>query len=195
MEDFKTTLRQLKWGMNQYPNKVKVWNTLLTDEQKNRWPSMEDALLTSGGIVGVWAVVNHRSLEWAVIDLARLSGMSELWYKSLLKQLDPSLRPHDCPVWKKDLGKLELAGEVIRKIASVSTAKNIVMVLDAFQKQGWKRRIEFPASLNGDVQSNGQTVRSLNCGLTQIRFERDGTSRGVKWSYVPAQITKSGTAA
>lgn len=185
MEDFETRLRVLKWGMNQHRMAVIVWNTLLTDDQKCRWPGMEDALLTSGGTVGVWAAVNRQSLEWAVIDLARLQGMPELEYKSLLKQLDPSLLPHHSPAWKKELGELQLSGEVIKRIASVSIAKNVVIVLDAFQEQGWKLRIEYPESLKGDAEAMGQTVKSLNSGLTRIRFERDGTSRGVKWSYVP----------
>ena len=186
MEDFKTTLITWELRLNDRDTAKRVWYALLTDEHRSRWADLKEEYLRSGKPVAVWAAANQKSLEWAVIDLARRHGMPELEYISLLKQLDPSLLPHHRPAWRKDLGELQLSGEVIKRIASTSTAKNVVMVLDAFQDQRWKRRIEFPKLFKGDVDSAGQTVRSLNTGLTRIRFNRDGTSRGVKWSYVPA---------
>lgn len=185
MEGFKTTLITWELRLNNPYTAEKVWNTLLTDEQRRHWADLKVEYFTHGKPVAVWAAANQKSLEWAVIDLAHLHGMPELEYRSLSKQLDLSLPPHGCPVWKKEVGELRLGGEVIRRIVSPSRATNIVMVLDAFQQQNWKQRIKFPPSLKGKSDTMGQTTKSLNTGLTRIRFERDGTSQGIKWSFVP----------
>ena len=72
-------------------------------------------------------------------------------------------------------------GKLIRRIRSVSVAKNAVRILDAFEEEGWPVRIDDPLSPSKNQQCLHATIRRLNDDLSAIRFHADGTGAGIVW--------------
>ncbi len=56
-------------------------------------------------------------------------------------------------------------------------AGNQEAVLKVFEESGWRKCIKPPLPKS----QIGDTVRRLNDGLSRIRFDRDGTGKGVRW--------------
>ena len=85
------------------------------------------------------------------------------------------------PLWDKDRFELRVGDQVVRKVRPL--AKNIIKVLDSFQEEGWPETIYDP--LSGDIWSiRHDTIRSLNEGLSLIRFRADGTKERIKWEWL-----------
>ena len=72
------------------------------------------------------------------------------------------------PRWNRKKGRLTLYGKTIRKVR-VTHARALVRVLDAFEEEGWPETVENPLPPTIDM---GDIVKSLNDGLTRIRFGR-----------------------
>ena len=87
------------------------------------------------------------------------------------------------PQWDRNLGKLYLNGAVIRKLRSVSVAKNIVKVLNVFEEEGWPERIDDPLA-PPDQQRLHETIKRLNNNLQEIKFRADGNGQGYVWEYL-----------
>lgn len=83
------------------------------------------------------------------------------------------------PRWDSECGELRYQGDVIRRVRSRSVARSIVRVLDAFEEDGWPRRIDNP--VGNDKIKIHETIKSLNDGLTRIRFHGDGVGEGIIW--------------
>ena len=89
--------------------------------------------------------------------------------------------PGDRPIWDRERGELTYRGTVIKRVRSVSVAKNVVRVLDAFQEDGWRDRIDDPLDPSKDQQRLHETIKRLNDNLEIIRFRADGTGQGIRW--------------
>jgi hypothetical protein len=120
------------------------------------------------------------------LDTAIQEGVQE----SVLSKPKPSnvvQPPVDArPSWVKErsgawVGELRIGDRVVRKLRA--KAPNVIAVLDAFEEKGWPEAIDDPTSQN-DSQRRHETLRSLNQGLTVIKFHGDGTNKGIKWNWV-----------
>ena len=84
----------------------------------------------------------------AIIDVSHCFGLPEAEYKSLLRRLGEQRVPISSsgriPVWVKERYTLLLDGEVIKKVRRPILARNQIMILDAFQEEGWPNRIYDP---------------------------------------------------
>jgi hypothetical protein len=123
------------------------------------------------------------TLERAILDL---SGSLELIgarrYANLRRAIgEPVLDggTTSLPHWDSDSGQLHYKDKLVRTVKG--GAKNIRLVLDAFEEEGWPSRIDSP--LPGGVSSSKlrETIQSINTGLTDINFKADGTSKGILW--------------
>jgi hypothetical protein len=132
----------------------------------------------------VWYAGRHRlTLAQAIVRLAsQHSGRdpaSNNWMLEAIGQGPlPSSRPPEI-AWIRERGELRVDGRIARIIRSLSIAKNIVSILDAFQRQNWPDRIASPFSDELTPQELHETVRSLNRGLQGLRFRCDGTGTGI----------------
>jgi hypothetical protein len=125
------------------------------------------------------------SLERAALELARavdLIGVGK--YERLRTAIgEPVTRLYDdVPKWDATGLELRFHGRPIRTLSP--RAKNCKRILDAFHDDGWPPRIESPLPGGRDSRKLRETVRTLNDGLTSIRFFCDGTGEGVSWQEV-----------
>jgi len=97
------------------------------------------------------------------------------------------------PTWQRDTASLFFDGKPIKKIRSVTVAKNLVRILDDFEEKGWPDRIDDPLSSSKDQQRLHEAIRRLNGKLSAIRFHADGTGTGIVWEEL-ATDDRTGTA-
>jgi hypothetical protein len=83
--------------------------------------------------------------------------------------------PH--PRWRPEVGELSLNDVVLKKIA-VGRAVNVAWILKQFEESGWPETIR-AAELKDDQLH--QTLRSLNKGLTSLRFHSNGDGSAIRW--------------
>jgi hypothetical protein len=99
--------------------------------------------------------------------------------------------PAVLPKWDKPSGELRLGSTIIRKVAA--RADKAIKVLDAFEAQAWPSRIANPLHIPSpnisqqnriiyDSELLHNTIRSLNTGLTEIKFHGDGGGEGIQWT-------------
>jgi len=165
----------------------KVWNELLSQSDRDRLQTFEMEY-ANGRTVGIWARAKQVSGESAVVQLARKFGMPDGEYEYLLDQLgltsDSTPNSKHALSWNRELGELSYHGTVIRKVSKPNQAKNIMAILDTFQEEGWPSRIDDPLTEGPDPERLGQTLQTLNKGLSMIRFERDGTGKGIRMRFL-----------
>lgn len=111
-------------------------------------------------------------------DLERATGDSEGRNVAAATSQKDS---RDKPQWNSETGKLSYCAQIIRTIKNLGIAKNIVRVLNAFEEEKWPDRIDDPIPPREGTSPIHETVKSLNNGLTAIRFEADGTGKGIRW--------------
>lgn len=92
----------------------------------------------------------------------------------------PTGETKEVPVWDAELRVLRFRGEVIRKVRPV--AKLVLRLLEEFEFTEWQRRIESP--FDDDDQKTREAVASTNNGLKAIRFQADGTGKGIEWEVI-----------
>lgn len=90
------------------------------------------------------------------------------------------------PEWDKAVSELRLGGKVIKRVRGPNVAKNVVMVLDCFQDEGWQRHIFDPLPGARDQKRLHDTVASLNKNLEGLRFRTDGSGEGICWDLTPS---------
>lgn len=162
-----------------------VWHRMLSDAERQGLGSLEDQY-HDGRTVGIWMRAKNVSRELAIVQLSIAFGLPPADAAWMLEELGETL-PNDYehvpgrPNWNRERGELTCNGEVVRQIARVNQARNIVLILDAFQEEGWPRRIDDPLPGTGGAERLGDTLRRLREGLSAITFERDGTGQGITW--------------
>ena len=86
------------------------------------------------------------------------------------------------PSWNKELSELKIGDEVVRRVRP--TAKNLVLILDVFQEDNWRIRVESPFPPDEDgKQKRREAIRELNKRLEQIQFESDGSGEAIVWKW------------
>jgi hypothetical protein len=163
-----------------------IWEWLLTDDEKAlfrnslkiAWKKCESTL---GIATFAWKCSPGQALLRIYRELGDLPAAKLRWLERELGEssdFEKSPNAEERPDWRKHEGRLYWNNVVIRVIRSVLKATNIVHVLDAFQANNWCACVENPPQHWND-QDLRETVRSLNTGLTQIRFETVGMQ--VRW--------------
>jgi hypothetical protein len=103
-------------------------------------------------------------------------------------------RQRRIPFWDAENKKLYLLGARRRLLVAFGKeAPNLTELLDAFQAAGWPRSLADPLPLeNGEdraayLERRKAVLRRLNEKMPAdgIRFEADGTGRGVCWGFQP----------
>lgn len=165
-----------------------IWSEYLTEEERCLVGTFEEAYSRDQGrTIGMWARAKGISLDLATLQLARLFGMPQEKYESLVKtlsRLQPTselLRNRNRPIWNHDLCELRLNGQVIKQIRNRGTGHLLVLILDAFEEQGWPNRIDDPIPDGPDPDRLRGKVKSLNTNLQQIEFRADGQGTGIVW--------------
>jgi hypothetical protein len=159
-----------------------VYERLFTAADRRRVPEEE---IGQRHIVNVWAELRNLSLDRAALEIGRkLDMLTPATYDWLLRELGeqgPAAGAADYPAWDRDRRTLSFKGEVVRSIRSVTVAKHVTTILDAFENRGWPRRIDDPLPGYADKQRLREAVANLNVGLTGIRFYSDGSGKGIIW--------------
>ncbi len=110
------------------------------------------------------------SLERAIIEIAyRIEFLTPSTYEWLMREIGDSLPRtiFDTPVWNRDVGRLEFRGKLAKEVRSI--AKNVISVFNKFETLDWQDCIENPVK-SDDQQKIHEIVRSINAGLTGLRF-------------------------
>lgn len=125
------------------------------------------------------------------IDYLRRCAATESPIDVLPQPAFPDKDAEVMPRWDKEQGVLYWGREVEKRVAS--KAKNVIKVLDACEANGWADIVDDPLieeiDRNGspgpqrlpDPQKLHSTIKSLNRGLTRMRFHADGTGRRIRW--------------
>jgi hypothetical protein len=126
----------------------------------------------------------HVSPERALIDLALSADLLPVGrYESFRKAIDEpvSNRHKQIPVWNDSAGELRLNGELVREV--VPRAKNVRLILNAFQEDGWPIRVDSPLPGGRNSRALREAVRNLKDRITRIEFFCDGKGEGVRWQH------------
>jgi hypothetical protein len=83
------------------------------------------------------------------------------------------------PRWDAGTSELRIGSTVVRNIAG--RAVNLLLVVRSFEELRWPRRIDSP--LPPGLERFSDTIRTLNEGLSLIRFRADGTGTGIVWEW------------
>jgi hypothetical protein len=92
------------------------------------------------------------------------------------KQKPP--RNQKLPVWDREEKVLRFEGRPLKRIKSLSVAKNFVKILDAFHASGW-RKIDSPFPVKSHILYDA--VESANTNLSRIRFYVCDDGRSINW--------------
>jgi hypothetical protein len=133
------------------------------------------------------AVVQHRgiSAERALIDLAHdLDLLNSGRYKGLRRAIGEPMdeRIDDVPIWNAADGELSLAGVVIKEISP--RAKNVRLILDAFEEDRWANHIDSPLPGGANSRRLREAVYSANERLSGIKLFCDGRGAGIGWRRI-----------
>ncbi|HCS55351.1 hypothetical protein [Rubinisphaera sp.] len=161
-----------------------VWTEFLSDTERERLGSLEEQY-QNGKTVGIWMRAKEVEHNLAIVQLAYEFGLPTAEYHRLLKKLNHPIPEEPTPVltptWNRDRGELWYQGVKVRSVANVLTAKLVVTILDVFEEVGWAERIDDPLTAGPDPERLRSAIKSLNKGLTHLRFLADGTGIGIRW--------------
>ncbi|QDV19493.1 hypothetical protein Pan153_41590 [Gimesia panareensis] len=158
-----------------------VWNKYLTENERIRFQSENSGSSPCKSAVGLYARAKGISFVRATIELNRRYGMTDMEYDYLCRELfhftgeriGPFLikcADSDRFNWDYDTGILKLDGKQIRKVKKPLNSENICRILDVFQEEDWPEKIFNPFPGVPDPDKLKDTLKSLNAGLSAIRF-------------------------
>jgi hypothetical protein len=165
-----------------------LWDTVLTDDERQRlggdcWTAYE-----ARGVIGTWQYVRGGDADNAIVELAgELGFITDKKQNQMLLEIGekPSAGlPSDVPSWNPDKRELWYRGKIIRTIARTTRAERVIRILDAFEKSGWPCRVNDPWPGGPDSVRLHGAIRSLNSRLTAIKFSGDGKTTGIVWEPV-----------
>ncbi len=163
-----------------------VWNRLFLESERAKLGGNPGAAYAKcQGTVGMWMKVRGGTYERGILEIQYgLDRISEQKFRELLAaigeaapQLPPSGTPQ--PSWDGDACNLYFDGELVRYLQGRSRARNVALILDGFEAEGWPQFMENPLPRETDLN---ETIRSLNRGLELIRFR--STGEGIAWAPV-----------
>lgn len=167
----------------------RVWDDLLTDEERAKSGFEEFARKP---VAEHWIRLRGVLRPRAVLELAHGIGfLTPQEFQRLLARIGeegpPAGRTEARPMWDKELCELRLQGRVIKRVRGRKVAKNVCLVLDAFQEDNWPHHVLDPLPGGPNSTRVHKTVESLNRGLEAIRFRADGSGEGFTWERRPSR--------
>jgi len=163
-----------------------LWERVLSDQDRQQLGGDMQKCYRELGTVGMWMNLRGVSQARAIADLAMNLGFAnQTTYQWLLREIgeEPNVQPHlDRPSWQASTGELRWRNQVIRRVRVMSSPSNIQVILDSFEKSKWAQRIANPLRLG--QQQLHQAIRSLNEGLTGIRFHAQEGGQAITWEVV-----------
>lgn len=170
-----------------------AWDVAFTPAERQKLGGDVDACRERRpNLIAMYMNVRAVSQYRATVELADRLKVLSLDRDYLLQALGEAVGEQDeqggsstahAPLWDKSSFKLTLAGDVIRQIKKPKAAKNIILILDAFQEDGWPDHIDDPLPGGADPARLADAVKSLNDGLQRIKFGKDGSGQGVVWRF------------
>jgi hypothetical protein len=99
----------------------------------------------------------------------------------------PAVATEEIPRWDAVAGKLWWQGGVLKCLRH--DAINQRRILDAFEEQGWQRRIDDPLPGSRGLARKSrlrEALRGLNRGqrVPALRFRTDGSGTGICWEII-----------
>lgn len=174
------------WRLRLIPAVVadRVWRQIFSDDERTRLGGDLQAAWQNRGTMAIYMRARFVTYERAMLEIAHGLGlMHPADYERLLLAIGDHQAGKLRPVWHRDRLELSVGGTVVKKLRSANVARSICRVLDAFQELAWPARIDDPLPGGSDPQRLREVVRSLERNLTLIRFNADGTGRGIVWSF------------
>lgn len=203
---FRDQIESLARKVQHHQSAEKLWDDLLTEEEKIRlcngespattgeiWSRQLITAYSNGQTLGIWIAARGGDRLRAIIDVGyHLGFLTQPMHEAYLRKcgylpdsnLEKASSVFETPSWN-GANELTFRGLVIRRVRNRGQAVNVATVLDAFQEQSWPARIDDPLPDGRDQQRLHATVRSLNKGLTGIVFSADGSGEGYQWRRVP----------
>ena len=164
---------------------MRLWETVLTPEERKRLGDDPLTAFDARGVLGTWIDLRGGEPPRVLAELAlNLDLISERDLKWLLRELgEPPavLKDPEVPTWNREKRELWYRGNKIRTIASLQLARNVTLILDAFEEQSWPCRIDDPLPGGRNQTRLHGAIASLNKGLKGIEFHSDGSGEGVEW--------------
>lgn len=165
----------------------RLWERFLTQQQRQQLSGDLRTALQHGGVIAMWRRLFGVDENRAIVEVGRrVGGLCAADYEWACREL--GLLPTDSgspvptrPSWDRDARELKFGGEVIRRIGRANMALNLIRLLDVFEEDGWSSRVDDPLPGSPDAVRLHKAIRSLNRGLTRIKFHADGTGEGVRW--------------
>jgi hypothetical protein len=185
-ETIRHEIFKMEWKLSTPSTTKEVWDLLFNDtERQSLGTSYEVAVGRFKSSIKMWTHLRGVSEVQAIPELTCLLGRCSTTRRDLLlRHLDGLPNRNDDssrPRWSLVDRQLTLNGRPIRTVSGPTRATNVVPVLEAFQNEQWPARIDDPLPGGPDQQRLHATIRSLNTGLSGIRFSSDGTGRGYAW--------------
>ncbi|MHB8865723.1 MAG: hypothetical protein ACYC6N_25375 [Pirellulaceae bacterium] len=158
----------------------RVWEQVLAPDEQEEMPLAE---FCKKHCVEQFVQLRCVSHARAVLDVAHgIDLLSTNQYNRLLRDIgEVDCHPTGKPFWNADTCELTFRGQVVRKIRGRNVAVNVCQILDVFQEDGWPDRIDDPLTDGPNANRVRETIRSLNDGLTLLKFRADGSGEGILW--------------
>jgi len=186
-----TTLSEMDQVILELEKRLKYpWSTfsLLKEcfSEKQRERALQEWRRTRD-IIQTYATINNVSRHIAIIELAHHRGsLSQARYLRLLKAIGARVRrrmgsngPRPKPEYRD--GRLFFGEVEIRRIKQYAKPSRIQILLDAFERSRWRRKIPNPWWGKPDQDKVHRAVDDLKKGLRTISFEVTDGSRSVRW--------------
>jgi hypothetical protein len=162
---------------------ARVWERLLTANQRRQLGGDLEKVFGALGTAGIWMRLNGVSRPRAIIDISRkISLVDEPTAEWLLGEFGERTpqKPADRPSWNVQTGQLSWHGKTIREIRVMRQPSALQRILDAFEAAGWLTEIPNPLSANAPDATH-QALHELNRGLERITFHSKEGARTLYW--------------
>lgn len=185
-------LRQIEARAHRAENAVRVWNDHFSPaERKELGDEPFLAWKHNGGTAGMWAVAKEVSRERALVDIAYvLDWLETAKCEWLLEVIGEKTATVIKPRWNNATGELWFDGQLVRKVANMAKAKNVVAVLNACEENGWPERFADPITSGKGSDTRRRIIQSLNDGLSRIRFVCIGDGETFGWEVRPPKTVR-----
>jgi hypothetical protein len=177
-------LQRLMLIVGALPVAQRLWDRVLTDNQRRRLgESLPDAW-TNLGTVGIWMRLYEVSQPRAIIEIAQKTGfIDEPTVQWLLREIGDRAaekNSEERPSWQVETGQLRWGGRTVRRVRVMQSPTNLQRILDAFETAGWPP--EIPNPLGADAsQATHQALYDLNHDLQGVRFHSKEGALTLYW--------------
>jgi len=188
-------LRQIEARAQQPANAMRVWNDHFSRaERKELGDEPFLAWKHSGGTAGMWAIAKEVSRERAIVDIAyALDWLETAKCEWLLEVIGEQASTVIKPQWNNTTGELWFDGDLVRKVANMTKAKNVVAILNTCEENGWPQSFADPITSGEDSDTRRRVLESLNKGLKRLRFVCNGDGRTFSWKVLDPKEARTPT--